>query len=132
MTHNIIIRHLFALQVDTNGYFLFRRGFSSFSPSAFPGSLKHIVAPFWADNDIRAEGEVSYEVHTSGSPLLSQVNTFIDAYNSVVFTGTWMVVAEWKEVPQFPHSAVDSTSPVSAQSWCNAQLYQIPSLLEQL
>jgi len=100
-----IIHHLFSLQVDTNGYFLFRRGFSSFSPSAFPGSLKHIVAPFWADNDIsRNMGRISYEVHTGGSHLLDQVNMFINAHEGVSFTGTWMIVTEWFQAPPYNSS----------------------------
>ena len=84
-------------------------------PSAFPGSLTHIVAVFWTDVDIRVEGEISYEVHTTGSSLLSQVNNFISTNESVAFTGTWMLVAEWDRVRQFPHGTVGVTSPVSVR-----------------
>ena len=115
--YNSIIKNipLLILQVDINGYFLFRRGLSQFIPSAFPGSLTHIVAIFWTDVDIRVEGEISYEVHTTGSSLLSQVNNFISTNESVAFTGTWMLVAEWDRVRQFPHGTVGVTSPVSVR-----------------
>lgn len=62
---------------DINGYFLFHRGNSLFISSAFLGSLTHIVAVFWTDVDIWVEGKISYEVHTTGSSLLSH---FLNSY----------------------------------------------------
>ena len=47
-------------------------------------------------------GTVSYEVHneTNGTSLMSTVNTYINAKMSNEFRGTWMLVVEWKDIPQ--------------------------------
>ena len=65
------------------------------------------MAPFWSDNDIRLDGEIFYEVHVAGNnsnsdQILSQVNAFISNQTEDNFTGTWMLVAQWDEVPPWP------------------------------
>ena len=47
-------------------------------------------------------GTVSYEVHnlTNGTSLMSTVNTYINSKLSNEFRGTWMLVVEWKDIPQ--------------------------------
>ena len=64
---------------------------------------EYIVAPYKADTNIGSgQGGVSYELHNiSTSPsLLSQVNSFIRKQKQNKFAGTWMLVAEWRNVPQ--------------------------------
>ena len=61
------------------------------------------MAPFEANANIASgQGNVSYEVHnaTTGARQLSKVNSFIRRQKQNAFSGTWMLVAEWKDVPQ--------------------------------
>ena len=100
-------------QVGTNGYFSFGEGITTSTPSLYPNGPTFTVAPFWADNDIREEGEISYEVHSAGSPLISEVNSFIRDHQGVEFSGTWMVIAEWYQVYEYPYSVLFPDDPVS-------------------
>lgn len=50
--------------------------------------------------DIRQSGQISYEVHSSVTGLMSLVNTFIQQQDDEDFVGTWMMVANFKETPQ--------------------------------
>ena len=76
---------------------------NDFTPTLFPEEHSFLVAPYWSDINILRGGvsaEIPYEVHTSGS-LLSQVNAFISEEQNVSFSGQWMLVVEWREVPPF-------------------------------
>ena len=69
-----------------------------------------IVAPFWANNDISSRvGHISYEVHTSEtSPeILSLISAFVKQQQQINFSGNWMLVAEWNNVPQYGGSSSD-------------------------
>ena len=72
--------------------------FSASSPSSY------IVAPFWSNSDISNRiGNISYEVHTIEN-LASQialVSSFISQQQQVQFSGNWMLVAKWNNIPQF-------------------------------
>ncbi len=89
--------------------FSFGRDGTFSSPVVFPGTStsNYLVAPFWARHDISTIGEVSYEVHNNSTGLLSIVSNFIRQEENNAFVGTWMVVAEWRDIPQF-----GSTAPV--------------------
>ena len=64
----------------------------------------YLVAPFWADVDIRGEvGNISYQVYSTGSSLLDTVNTIISDEKNINFIGHWMLVAEWDSVPSYPY-----------------------------
>jgi len=68
------------------------------------------VAPYWSDHDIRREGEVSYEIFEKGRSsygdmLLDRVNTYLAANVMTNFTGTFMILAEWKDVHPYPHGS---------------------------
>ena len=72
---------------------------------------RYLVAPFWADVDIRGEvGDISYQVYTTGSPLLDTVNTIISDEENISFVGHWMLVAEWDSVPTYPYDYSQVTS----------------------
>lgn len=91
-------------QVSTDGYLSFGRPITC-CPSLTSNATTsdYIVAPFEADTNIAAgQGQVSYEVHNdSTSPnLLSRVNSFIHQQKQNSFAGTWMLVVEWRDVPQ--------------------------------
>ena len=95
----------FNKQVGTNGYFSFDEAFTDYSSFEFPGvGLNTLVAPMFCDIDISNErGRIRYEVHTqrSSPSLISQVNLLINDYMNTEFPGTWMLIAEWKDAPQF-------------------------------
>ena len=92
------------LQVSVDGYFSFGRPVTCCpSLTANTSGSDYIIAPYLADTNIGSgRGNVSYEVHTlSTSPdLLSRVNSFIRQQKRNKFAGTWMLVAEWRNVPQ--------------------------------
>ena len=92
-----------------HGYFSFGRD-EACCPSLSVSSSRssdYIVAPF--ETSINANGSVSYEVHntSSHSRLLGQVNKFIRQMKQNAFAGTWMLVAQWKNVSQ-PGRSMDS------------------------
>lgn len=59
------------------------------------------MAPYWIDNDPSLQGSVCYEVHVQGSPLLQDVSNFVSRNQSVEFSGVWMLVAFWLDVPEY-------------------------------
>ena len=92
------------LQVGTNGIFSFARRFYFHSPEPFPGasSSSYLVAPFWSDNDIsNGVGQVSYEIHPYRTEAVIWTSKFITEQRQTDFSGSWMLVAEWKNVPEF-------------------------------
>lgn len=106
------------VQVSTNGYFSFGEAAAYNNPQLFSPSSPsaYIVAPFWANNDISNRvGNITYEVHTAEtSPsYMMLVSSFISQQKQVKFSGNWMLVAYWNDVPQFGGSlsAVSSNSP---------------------
>ena len=107
------------LQVSSNGFFTFdsEDTYNAEDPQLFSSTspLANMVAPFWASNDIISRtGSISYEVHNSVSSggYLEQVSSFISQSQQVRFEGTWMIVAEWRDVSQFNGSYNDSESDV--------------------
>ncbi len=95
------------IQVITNGLLSFGRIYLNYIPSRFPlGSDDNfLVAPFWADVDIQSYGigSIAYEVHnhTSASSFLDGVSKFISNETGTQFTGRWMLLAEWNDVPHY-------------------------------
>ena len=69
--------------------------FSELSLEATP-----FIAPYWIDNDLSVRGNVSYEVHGAESLLLREVSDYISSSQNVTFSGTWMMVAYWWDVPE--------------------------------
>ena len=86
----------------------FQQPFTHHIPYSFPSEFTFIssaflLAPFWSDVDIRQHGSIKYEIHNDSSDsLLSKVNNFISNSTGIEFAGTWMLVAEWNQVPPFP------------------------------
>jgi len=95
------------MQVSTNGYLSFGQRINDYSSTLFPHEHSFLVAPYWADIVVRGGvGAISYEVHTtrngeSASLLLSLVNQFVSHHQRTNFTGDWMLIAEWNQVPAF-------------------------------
>jgi hypothetical protein len=67
------------------------------------------VAPYWDDVDIRLAGNISYEVHSrstnnpESNRLLDDVSSFVEDSIGQSFQGSWMLIAEWREVHPWPH-----------------------------
>ena len=78
--------------------------FTSSRSGFFPVGPQYLVAPFWADVDIQGEvGDISYQVYSTGSPLLDTVNTIISDEENINFISHWMLVAEWDDVPPYSY-----------------------------
>lgn len=101
-------------QVGTNGVISFEDPWAFWYPETFPTSFQatreaFVVAPFWADHDIRLEGEVSYQTYTFGdsdsNAALEYVSAFVRSRSNTAgnFTGRWMLVAQWTDVHPYPH-----------------------------
>ena len=58
------------------------------------------VAPYWIDNDPSIQGNVSYGVHVQGSSSLQLVSDFISRDQEIEFSGLWMLVAFWQDLPE--------------------------------
>ena len=81
------------------------QAFLNFTPQLFPCCSEYLVAPFWADVDIRrGVGNISYQVYYTGSPLLDNVSIIISDEENINFIGDWMLVAEWDGVSQYDGS----------------------------
>ena len=78
-------------------------------PVGAPGA--YVVAPYWDDVDLRHAGTVSYEIHSmrgnnpGSNQLLDEVSGFVENSTGQSFQGSWMLVAEWKEVHPWPHGS---------------------------
>ena len=101
-----------SLQVGTNGYFSFGIRRTITRPSLFSSTspYNYLVAPFGADIDIRIHGSISYEVHSTSAgsssiALLNRVSTFISNQKNTQFSGNWMLVASWSQVPAYSGSS---------------------------
>ena len=102
------IKCVYCFQIGTNGVISFHQPFTHHEPSLFPSDLTFIssaflLAPFWSDIDISVYGSIFYEVHREAdSSLITQVNHFISNHTESNFTGTWMLVAQWDLVREYP------------------------------
>ena len=72
------------------------------------------MAPFWADVDLRLDGNVRYQTFKITSEdedetrQLREVNDYISNEEKVNFTGSWMLLVEWEDVHPFPHGDQES------------------------
>ena len=72
--------------------------FPTDSPDIF---WSYIAAPFWSDVNTTVNGTISWEIHrTIESPvILSDVSNLIRSkFIQTPFSGTWMLVATWRNV----------------------------------
>ena len=69
------------------------------------------MAPYWADHDIRRDGNVFYEMFERGrsgndNNVLESVNRYLRLNNLTQnFSGTFMILAEWRDVHPYPHGS---------------------------
>ena len=68
------------------------------------------MAPYWSDHDIRREGEVSYEIFEKGRSsyddmLLDRVDAYLAANMMTDFSGSFMILAEWRDAHPYPNGS---------------------------
>ena len=72
----------------------------------FPGPSGYsVVAPFAADITTSSTGYVRYSESFS-STVMNEVSAHIRSETGAYFHGTWMMVAEWNNVPLYGESRV--------------------------
>ena len=82
-----------------NGYFSLGQTPEVYSLVNIPGPSSYsVVAPFAADIDTSSTGSVRYSESFS-STVMNDVSAHIRSETGVYFYGTWMMVAEWNNVP---------------------------------
>ena len=71
------------------------------------------MAPFLADIDIGNGGNISFQVYTrtNGSEQLDSVSQIINDNRETFFSGTWMVVSQWREVARFAGFSAEVSVP---------------------
>ena len=62
-----------------------------------------ILSVFLSDHDARTQGEIRYRVYNEPlAPEVKDASAFLRNKGfSTDFEGSWMMVAEWRDVPQF-------------------------------
>ena len=65
-----------------------------------------MVAPFWADADLRRQGNITWEIHSlggseAGDAYLDQVSVFLENREGVNFDGNWMMILDFEEIPPY-------------------------------
>ena len=99
----VLVTYL-SYQVATNGYISFGQRVTGLQdPARFNASdeLEYLVAPYWSNINTRSFGSVSYITHTNKTSLslLHRVSKYIQQEEQNQFSGVWMLVAEWSNVP---------------------------------
>ena len=94
------------MQVLSEGAIMFDSPLTLYTPQQHPleGFLARfqIASVFHADHDPRSSGTVRYRVFTMASDPVLRVSQFIRNRNiSESFMGTWMLLVEWRDVPEF-------------------------------
>ena len=96
------------MQVGTNGYISFDKVFTDYSPFEYPGNSRvTLVSPFFVDIDTSyGTGKIRYEIHAlSQSPaLFEDINHIINEQMDAAFAGKWLLLAEWRNCPEFGRS----------------------------
>ena len=108
--------YFFLSQFSINGVLSFGVEFSHFSASLFPTDsaesyFDFVLAPYWADQDTRLNGRVSWESYTVGDSaetdiIIADVNTFVNMNtNETDFSGNFVLVGFWEEMHPYPAGA---------------------------
>ncbi len=91
--------------VSTNGVISFGQGLTQYRPEPFPlANNISILAVFWSDSDIQANGNVTYRPYLrnpSNAGIFGRAEAVIrQAFgNQSDFTASWMLMASWNKVP---------------------------------
>ena len=97
--------------MSINGVLSFGLPFPHFPPLLLPPApdsdiyQMYFIAPYWADNDARLHGSISWEMYSVGySPktddIINNITDFINYNaNNMEFSGNFVFVANWNEYP---------------------------------
>jgi len=88
---------MYITQVNENGVISFRRSFSTFTPRLFSQVDQMIIAPYWADVDIRRTGNIYYRQTTDPS-LLARATSEIRAVFPESLNVSSLLIATWNRV----------------------------------
>ena len=96
--------------MNTNGAISFTYEISQYTPDAFPtNATEEIIAPYWADVDIRGTGNIGYR-ETRNPDLLQRANNDIRrAFSTIRFSSEYLFIATWDHVGYFD-SQVDKVN----------------------
>ena len=99
--------------MDDDGYF----SLGSTPPTAILktfsiSSSYSVVAPFAASISTAYTGSVRYNTFTTGDTNINTVTSHIRSELGGSFRGTWMIVADWYNVPQSSGSTVSFYTPI--------------------
>ena len=106
--------------MDDDGYFSL--GFTPPSPTLdtfSPSSSYSVVAPFAASISTAYTGSVRYNTFTTGDTNINTVSSHIRSELGGSFSGTWMIVADWYNVPQYGRTNVSVCTPILRASHFN-------------
>ena len=67
-----------------------------------------LVAPFAANTDLSVTGTVRYETFSRFDQQTETVSSHIETVLGISFTGSWMLVVDWYNVPELGGSIVSS------------------------
>ena len=73
---------------------------------AIPTSGLSIVAPFASDTDLSDFGSVRLNTYFSHNVKTTFISAYISSRLGVSFSGTWMLLVGWYDVPQYFGSTV--------------------------
>ena len=87
-------------QINENGIISFNKSYNVRTPLSLPlTGVQDIIAPYWADVDLRGTGQVFYRQTTDPSLLARATSEIRAAFNdSQNVTITNLLVATWSEV----------------------------------
>ena len=105
--------------MGVNGIISFGVEYPHFAAALFPTELAETyydfaVAPYWADNDARLYGTVSWEMYSTGESdttddIIETVNSFINMNtNETDFAGDFIFVGFWEGMHPYPAGASES------------------------
>lgn len=87
------------IQVSDNGIINLESPYNLHTPISFPTILRHTIAPYWADVDLRGAGQVHYRQTTDPALLLRATNQIQAAFPaSQNQTVTNLFIATWDSV----------------------------------
>ena len=69
------------------------------------------MAPFFTDIYISGGvGQINHEIHTvtTSQSILSEVNSLINEHTQTEFSGEWLLVATWDNVPHISNNSVNA------------------------
>ena len=85
--------------MNTNGALSFTNPISQYTPEAFPtNATEEIIAPYWADVDIRGTGNISYRETTDTNLIQRADNDIRRAFPTITFSSKYLFIATWDHV----------------------------------